>query len=221
AQYRVEIFDGFRLFEFCNHRRILFRAADQLLCKDNIFRSPYETHRDVVGFASQSKSQIRFILRRQSGNAQFDSRQIDSFVFSESAAIHYFANHFGFLYPTHSQFDQTVGEKNSVAGVNFARERLEHGVDARGVPQDLRRGDGEFLTCAEENWAATGQGAGADFGPLQVREDGDGLLLLRCGGAEEGDASGVLIVGTVGEIQAGDVHAGLEEFFDYGWRAGS
>ena len=53
--------------------------------------------------------------------------------------------------------------------------------------------------------------AGADLGALQVGEDADGLALFAGDGADHLDELGLLGVGAVGEVEAGDVEAGADE----------
>jgi hypothetical protein len=62
--------------------------------------------------------------------------------------------------------------------------------------------------------------AGADLGALEIGEDADGLALLLRDGADHADEVGLLRVGAVREVEAGDVEAGLNELAEDFRRAG-
>ena len=51
------------------------------------------------------------------------------------------------------------------------------------------------------------QRSGADFRALQVLEDADGASLALGGTAQAVDVVGVIFVGAVGKVEAGDIHA--------------
>ena len=52
--------------------------------------------------------------------------------------------------------------------------------------------------------------AGADLRAGEVLEDGDGLVFFFGDFADERDLGGMLFVGAVGEVQAGDIHARVD-----------
>ncbi len=79
------------------------------------------------------------------------------------------------------------------------------------VPSISRRCDGEALAGDELNGLVVFELAGADFGPLEVGEDADGLALFVGDLAHHLDEFGLLGVGAVGEVEAGDVEAGADE----------
>jgi len=63
------------------------------------------------------------------------------------------------------------------------------------------------------------QRAGADFRALQVLEDADSASLALGGAAQAVDVVGVIFVGAVGEIEAGDVHAEAKQVAHGGFGA--
>src|ERR1700687_606574 len=93
----------------------------------------------------------------------------------------------------------------------FLGQLVESGAHAGGIAEDSGGGDDEALPRLQLYRRFAGQGAGADLGALQIGEDSEGLLDLDGGGAESGDALGVVGVGTMGKIQARDVHAGVQQ----------
>src|SRR5258707_6072275 len=121
----------------------------------------------------QREEQIFAVLWCERGNAQFYSRQVDSFVFAKGAAIYDFADHFGSAHLQHAQFNQSIGKKNAVAAMNFARERLENGAHAGGITEHARGGDHKFLAGAQNYRRTAGEPAGSNPGALQGGEGSD------------------------------------------------
>src|SRR5579863_10542273 len=99
----------------------------------------------------QSKRQIFAVFWGESGNAELDARQIDAFVLAERSPIDDFANHFLAANLLDAQFNQTVGEKDTVSAVDFARQRSENSADARGIAQHPGSGDDEALSRAQHH----------------------------------------------------------------------
>ena len=85
------------------------------------------------------------------------------------------------------------------------------------VAGDVFGGDGELVVLVEFD-GAVGEGADADLGALEVGEDADGALFVLGCLPEVGDAGVVVVVGSVAEVDAGDVQSGLDELSE-GFRA--
>ncbi|MCY1301758.1 hypothetical protein D9M70_513900 [compost metagenome] len=73
--------------------------------------------------------------------------------------------------------------------------------------------------------ALVGELGDTDFRPLQVAEQGDEAAVLGSQFAYQLGAGAVLVGGSVGEVQAGDVDAGDDELFEdlrgvAGWAKG-
>ena len=62
-----------------------------------------------------------------------------------------------------------------------------------------------------KNGLALLERSGADFGALQVLQDADGASFALGGAAQALDVVGVIFVGAVGEVEAGDVHAEAQQ----------
>src|SRR5260370_19896595 len=159
----------------------------------------------------QSELQIFPVFRSESGNAQLDSRQVNTFVFAKSSAVYDFAGYFLAAHLQHPQFDQSVGKKYAVAAMDFARQRLENGADTSGIAENAGSGNHEFLSGAQNHRHAAGEGSSSNLGPLQVSEDGEWLVQIQGPCAPGGGACGVIPVRGTREIQTGDVHARPQE----------
>ncbi len=111
-----------------------------------------------------------------------------------------------------AQLDEAVGEKDAGAGFEVLGEGLEGGADEGGGALDLARSDGEALARYELDGLVALELAGADLGTLKVGKDADGLALLLRDGADHADEVGLLRVGSVGEVETGDIEAGANQF---------
>lgn len=87
-------------------------------------------------------------------------------------------------------------------------------ADAFGGSDDGVGGDGEVLTGVQVDGGAVVEFASADFWSLEVLHDREWSVVGACAGAEEGNMFGVFGVGSVGEVESGDVHASIKEAFD-------
>ena len=91
AQDSVQIFDRFGFFELGDYGSVFAGAANEIFREHDVFGMADETHRYVIGVLLESKDQVFAIFRCQRGNAELNTRQIDSFVLAEQAAVHDFA----------------------------------------------------------------------------------------------------------------------------------
>ena len=131
AQNRIQILDGFRLFQFGDDRRVLPSAADGRLRLQDVFSAAHKAHRDVIRAMRQGKGQVRTVLRRDRRYAETHARQVDAFVLTQFAAIHHFADHFAPAHAFNAQLDQSIGKQDAVAFVHFSRQRRESCAHAR------------------------------------------------------------------------------------------
>jgi len=88
-----------------------------------------------------------------------------------------------------------------------------------GIAENAGGGNHKFLSGAQNYRHATGERSGSNLGPLQVSENGEGLVQIQGRCAQDGDALGVIYVRAMRELQARDIHAGAQEPFDHSRRA--
>ena len=72
------------------------------------------------------------------------------------------------------------------------------------------RGDDDLVAGVDLDLGVALEQTGADLGALGVEQDADGLANLGGAATDALDATLVLLVGAVGEVEAGDVHARLD-----------
>src|SRR5260370_3042409 len=140
----------------------------------------------------QSELQIFPVFRSESGNAQLDSRQVNTFVCAKSSAVYDFAGYFVAAHVLHTEFEQSVGKKYAVAAMDFARQRVENGADTSGIAENAGSGNHEFLSGAQNHRHAAGEGSSSNLGPLQVSEDGEWLVQIQGRCAQGGAAFRVI-----------------------------
>ena len=188
AKDAVQIFDGFRLFEFGDHGSVFACLPDESLRKHHIFGPAHKADSDVVDSMLEGKNEVDAIFRRKRRNAQLNAGEIYAFVLAEGAAVDYLTDHFLAADLLNAQFDQSIREQNAIAAMNFARKRTKDGADARRISQDASSGDHELLASAKQHRRCSGQRPGPNFGTLQIGEDGNGLLPLDRRGAYQRNA---------------------------------
>ena len=75
-------------------------------------------------------------------------------------------------------------------------------------------GDNDLVAGVDLDLLVVLQQTGADLGALGVEQDAHGQAELLGDAADAVDAALVLLVGTVGEVEAGNVHASLDHLAD-------
>ena len=165
---------------------------------------------DHVGAVSEGPAQVVLVLLGEGGDADGDSGEVESLVVGDGSAeddagVDVGAGGFGAF-----QHDAAVVDEDAVAGSDVSGESFVGGGDAFGVSGDVFGGDGELVAVGEFD-GAVGEGAEADFGSLEVGEDSDGAVGVLCGLPEVGEARVVVVVGSVAEVESGDVQACVDE----------
>jgi hypothetical protein len=84
----------------------------------------------------------------------------------------------------------------------------------RGCRRDGPGGEGEGLAGGEDGFAG-GDFADAYLGAFGIEHEGDRDSAFLGGGADHGDAPGVVLVAAVGKVETGDVHAAPDERLEY------
>ena len=109
------------------------------------------------------------------------------------------------------EIDQAVREEDVVAGFDFLGQVLvAHGGNGF-IAFDVAGCQGKFMAF-DELYRAVFEEAQADFRPLRIEHEGDGNVEVARYVAYHFDALFMFCMGSMGEIKAGDVHAGLNHF---------
>ena len=128
---------------------------------------------------SKSEFEILFVLFCQRRNADDGSGQVDSFVFSQDAAIHDFTLDVIALNRAYAEFDQSIRQQNSRTRLYFARQGFERGRDDRMGAGNFFRCNGDSRARFERYRSAIFEPAGTDLRTLKVLQNTN-RSILRC-----------------------------------------
>ena len=107
----------------------------------------------------------------------------------------------------------SVVDEDLVAGLHVTGQPVVRRRADAGVTGDVARGDGELVAHAQVG-RTVGEPAQPDLGPLQVGEDADPT---PCGVGSLADTAVALLLlglGAVAHVEAGHIHAGIDELAD-------
>ena len=140
------------------------------------------------------------------------TRNVDALVLAEQAAIHNVTFDVAADDGADAELDLAVGKQDARAGLHVLGKRLESGGECSLVAQDFARSNGDGAAGLQQDGLVIFERSGADLGTLEVLQDADGAMLFGRDLAQALDDGEVVGMGAVGEIEAGDVHAGAHEF---------
>jgi hypothetical protein len=158
----------------------------------------------------EGPAEVCLVLLGEGGDADGDSGEVESLVVGDGSAVDdagvdVSAGGLGAF-----EDDSAVVDEDAVAGADVSGESLVGGGDACGVAGDVVDGDGELVSGGEFD-RSVGEGADADLGSLEVGEDSDCSLGRLSGFAQVGEAGAVVVVGSVAEVDTGDVESCVDE----------
>ncbi len=217
----VEVLDGLGLFELGDDPGVGVEGGEAAFDVADVVGGADEGDGDGVDALADGEDEVFLVLLGERGDLDGDAGEIDALVLAEHAAVDDLADDVDAFDVLDAELDEAVGEQDAGAGLEVFGEGLEDGADEGGGAFDLARGDGEAFAGDELDGLVVLELAGANLGALQVGEDADGLAFLLCDGAHHLDELGLLGVGAVGEVEAGDVEAGADQLAeDVGGAAG-
>ena len=107
-----------------------------------------------------------------------------------------------------AKLDGAVGEQQPIAGLDAARQPLESRRNPARAARRVAGHNPQRLAGLQLNRPAAGERARADLGTGEILQNRHLASGARGGGADAMKGDGVRLAGSVGEIQAEDVHAG-------------
>ena len=114
----------------------------------------------------------------------------------------------GIPYLEGDQFDQPVVDEDAISDAHVARQLIVGDGDLALFPLSLVD---EHDVLAHLEIDRLREVTDSDARSLQIAEDGDGLIRLLSQLTNHGNCRGVLLVSTVREIHARDIHSGLDQ----------
>ena len=129
------------------------------------------------------------------------------------------ALHTGAVDGVHFQFQQAVIEQQNIPGLTIGGQGGIADTDLFGIAGVIRQGrvQGKGLPGAEHDGAVT-EAANADFGSLQIGQNGHVLAALLGAAANLVGGIPVGLCRAVGKIQPEDVHARTDQCVEHGFR---
>lgn len=212
----LEVVDGLRLLDLGDDGDALAELVHDRVHVDDVVGRADERQRDHVDAEAHGEAEVLAVLVGQGRDADGDTRQVDALVVADLTADDRLGEHVGVGDLDRAEHDLAVVDEQDVAGSHVSGQPVVGGPDDRVVAVDRAGRDGEALAGAQRDRTA-GEATGADLGALEVDEDADGSAGRVAGGADV--AVDLLVHGvvTVGEVEAGDVHAGVDEGAEPGW----
>ena len=215
----VDVVEALFVFDFGDDAGAAAEGAEAFFDADDLFGEADEAGGDKVDVLGDAEGEVFAVSFGEDGKAGVDADEVDVFAAAEAAAVGGDAVDAAVADVFDGELDEAVGNENAVAGTELfgglgPGEGNPAGAAVAGVAAGgAVGGDGDGIAGGEEDVFAVGE-AGADFGAFGVEEDGDGDAELGGDAADAVHGLGVPVVGAVGEVEAGDVHAGEDHGAD-------
>ena len=175
---------------------------------------PHEGGGDEVEVLLHGELQILLVLLGEGGQEDVNVGDVDGLVVGEGAAVFHGADDLLAVNLLHQQIDEAVVHQDVVAGGDLLVEVQVGDGDLVGAALTVGGGEGKGVPLLELD-AAVLKGLDADLGALGVQNGGHGETQLVPDVAELLELGEVALVGAVGEVEAGGVHAREDELADH------
>ena len=175
---------------------------------------PDEGSGDEVEVVLSGELQVLLVLLSEGGQQDVDIGDVDGLIVGQGAAVLHDADDLLALDLLDQQVDQAVVHQDMIAGGHLV---VQVGI-GNGNPLSsalaLSGGEGEDVVLLQLD-AAVLEGLDADLGALGIQDSSHGDTQLVPDALELGQLSQVALVGAVGEVEAGGVHAGKDQLTDH------
>ena len=209
----LEILDGFRLLELGDDGNVDAHLVHHLVHEVDVRRRPHERQGDEVRPQAEGEPEVGDVLLAQRGDRDVHARQGHALVVGDGTALGHDALDVVTVDVFDGQSDVAVVDEEAVSRAGVVRQPLVGGRDA--ILGALHLGDGDDDTVALLPLVpALEEAAESDLGALQVREDTDGPAGLVGGLADPSVVGLVVGVLSVAEVEAGDIHARVDQLSD-------
>lgn len=179
----------------------------------------HEGERDDIRADAQCPAEVFDVLLGQSGDGDGDAGEVEALVVGDHAAFDDGGADPGAVHRGHFQGDLAVVDEDALTDGDVSGEARVGGTAHVAVALGLLDGDGE-LVSAFKQYGTFAEASQADLRTLKVGQDADAAARLVGRFANALIALLVLGVGAVAEVEAGDVHSGLDQCLDLVVRVG-
>ena len=166
----------------------------------------HEGSSDEVEALLDAEDDVVAVALAQVGHGQVDAGDIDALLGLDLAAVEHFADDVGVRDALDGQLDEAVVQHDGAALVDVLGQVLVgDGADLLGALH-LAGGQGEGL-AGFQHLNAVLELLQADLGAFGVQQSSNGLVQLSADSLQHVQTALVLLVGAVGKVEAGHVHA--------------
>ena len=212
----VDVVDARLVFDLGDHVDVPAAVClEELLEVDDVLLAGDEGGGDEVHAVFDAEEEVRPVLIAHVSLAHDFAGEAHALAVGQDAAGDDLAADLRALDGADLEDDKAVVDQYPVADVEIVgKPGVAHGDDGL-VAFDLAGGEGKVVPVLEGDFAVF-EGADAVLGALGVEHDGDGQPELGADLLDHVDLFLVLLMGAVGEIQAGDVQALLAHGPEHG-----
>ena len=201
-----QIFNALCVLDFGNDTDVGIVLIEQVADVVHILCGAHKGSSDEVKAVLHAKDDVLAVLLAQVGHGQMHAGHIDTLFGLDLAAVQHGADDVGVGDLLNVQHDQAVVQHDGAAGLHVLGQILvSDGADLLGALH-LAGGQGKGLAGFQHLHTVL-ELLQADLGALGVQQGGNGLAQLLTQSLQLCQTAAVLLVGTVGEVETGHVHA--------------
>ena len=208
----LEVADAGLVFDFRDDAGIGVEAFEEVLEVADVLAFAGEGEGEEIGSGGDAGTDVAAIFFGEGWEVDIDAGEIDVATGAEAARGEDAAVDGGFVFGDDFETHEAAIDEHHGADGDVGREAGVVDIDAADGLCGGFGVEGEGFADGEVD--GFGDWAGADFGALDVHHDGD-VAIDACGDfADAADALDDPIASGVGHVEADDIDAGEDEFFE-------
>jgi hypothetical protein len=189
-------------------------AREVVAREEEVVAAPHERHRDPIDVEAGAELQVLDVLVGQRRDREVGVGEVDPLVVREHPAERHLGADRRRLDPDDPQRQAAVVEEEGVAALHVVAEPGVGHPDAGRVARAVVGAGERERRALDQDDLVVDEAADADLGALQVLQDADVDAELVGDLADALDVGAVDVGGAVGEVEAEDVDARLDELTD-------
>ena len=206
GQDAVDVIDALAVLDLGDDADVGVVLVQQVADVVDVLCGAHEGSSDEVEALLDTEDDVIAVALAQVGHGQVDAGNIDALLGLDLAAVEHFADDVGVRDALDGQLDEAVVQHDGAALVDILGQVLVgDGADLLGALH-LAGGQGEGLT-GFQHLNAVLELLQADLGAFGVQQGSNGLVQLSADSLQHVQTALVLLVGAVGKVEAGHVHA--------------
>ena len=211
GQDAVDVIDALAVLDLGDDADVGVILVQQVADVVDVLCGADEGSGDEIEALLDAEDDVVAVALAQVGHGQVDAGDIDALLGLDLAAVEHFADDVGVRDALDGQLDEAVVQHDGAALVDVLGQVLVgDGADLLGALH-LAGGQGEGL-AGFQHLDAVLELLQTDLGTFGVQQSGHGLAQLGAEGLQHIQTALVLLVGAVGKVEAGHVHAVGDQF---------